>query len=879
MSYYNKNISQTLSELNTTKTGLTQNEAQKRFSKFGQNALPEAKKQGFFVKFLMQFSDIMVIILLIAAIISTTIALINKNYSDLFEGGVIFFIVILNAIIGVIQESKAEDAISNLKKATEPTCKVIRNNKLKKIKTSNLTIGDIVVLEAGDIVPADLRLIETHNLKCDESALTGESVATGKNCELIFDAKTALADRKNMAYSSTVVSFGRGLGVVTEIGIKTEIGKIASMINDSSKDLTPLEKSIKKVGKIISISVIFIAIMIFVIEIFFADSINILNAFLVSVTLAVAAIPESLPAVITTIMALGLQNLSKKGAIVKRLKAVETLGSCEIICSDKTGTLTQNKMKVTKFVCDGKVFSSVSSNFFELDILSKIMVLCNDSFISESGNVVGDPTEVALYEFAINNNLNTSAKNNFNRIYELAFDSNRKLMSTVNVINNQNYCFTKGAFDRLIKKCKYILLNGKVVSLSEEVVLKLSKISSDMSAEALRVLAFAYKPIENDFSNLENELIFVGLAGLIDPPRVEAKSAIKKCFDAGLTPIMITGDHPNTAFAIAKELCIAKNQSQVISGETLDELDDKQLLEKIGEYKVFARVSPQHKVRIVQTFKKQGKIVAMTGDGVNDAPSLKIADIGVGMGITGTDVTKSVADMIVTDDNFATIVVAVEEGRKVYANIQKTIQFLLSTNIVEVVTMFLSLILFPNFNYLFPSQLLFINLVTDSLPAFSLGVEKAESDVMQKKPRKNNETIFAGGVGRDIIWQSIVQTTIVMLVFLWGINTTTNECASTMVFMIISFMQLFHSINCKTQKSIFKINIFSNKTFNICFCATLILNICVFTLPVFHEIFNIASLNFVQWMVVILCSLAIIPIVEFGKFLTKLKTKKQNKNI
>ena len=531
-------------------------------------------------------------------------------------------------------------------------------------------------------------------------------------------------------------------------------------------------------------------------------------------------------------------------------------------------------MKVTTYSCNLKTFCDVKSNFFELDILSKAMVLCNDSFVQEAGTIVGDPTETALFEFAKTNNLNTNAKNDYKRIYEIAFDSERKLMSTVNVVKNQNFCFTKGAFDKLIKKCKYALLNGKVVLLDNNIIQKLTDILSNMTSQALRVLAFAFKSVDNDFSNLENDLIFVGLAGLIDPPRANAKEAIKKCFEAGLTPIMITGDHPNTAFAISKELNIAKNKSQVITGEMLDNLSDKEFLEQIDGYKVFARVSPQHKVRIVKTFKQQGKIVAMTGDGVNDAPSLKIADIGVGMGITGTDVTKSVADMIVTDDNFATIVTAVEEGRKVFSNIQKTIQFLLSTNIVEVLTMFLSIILFPNFNYLFPAQLLFINLVTDSLPAFSLGVEKAESDVMSKKPRKSGDTIFSGGIGRDIIWQSIVQTLIVMLVFVWGINTTTNEAASTMVFMIISFMQLFHSINCKSQKSIFKINIFSNKIFNICFCATLLLNISVFTLPVFHEIFNIAPLNFIQWLVVALSSVMIIPIVELGKVITKIKFKK-----
>lgn len=879
MNYYSKSVEQTIRELDSDFCGLTKNEADKRYSKFGENALPKTKKQNIFVKFLMQFKDIMVIILLFAATISTIIAVIHKDYSDLFEGGVIFFIVFLNAIIGVIQESKAEDALENLKKSSEPDCKVLRDGKIIKIKTSNLTIGDVVVLESGDIVPADLRLIETINLKCDESTLTGESLSSSKNADLVLKSNTPLAERKNMAYSSTVVTFGRGKGIVTDIGLNTEIGKIASMIASTKKDLTPLEKSIKKVGKVISISVLLIAIVIFAIEIFFADAINILNAFLVSVSLAVAAIPESLPAVITIIMAMGLQNLAKRNVIVKRLKAVETLGSCQVICSDKTGTLTQNKMKVVKFSYNLRTYCEIENNAKELDLLTKSMVLCNDSFIGENNKVIGDPTESALLDFCIKNNINKDAKTEYKRIYEIGFDSNRKLMSTVNLVDNKGFCFTKGAYDKLIEKCKYILINGEIKLLDDKIIERLNEINNKMGLEALRVLAFAYKFVDNDYSFLENELVFIGFVGMIDPPRVEAKQAIEKCFQAGLKPIMITGDHPNTAYAIAKQLNIATNKKQVLTGQMLDNLSEEKLQENLDNFRVFARVSPENKVRIVKAFKKQGKIVAMTGDGVNDAPSLKIADIGVGMGITGTDVAKSVSDMIVTDDNFATIVVAVEEGRKVYSNIQKTIQFLLSTNIVEVLTMLLAILFFPNFNYLFPAQLLFINLVTDSLPAFSLGVEKAESDCMKKKPRKATETIFSGGVGRNIIYQSLLQTLIVMIVFVWGINTTTNEASSTMVFMIISFMQLFHALNCKSEKSIFKINIFNNKVFNICFISTFALNVCVFTLPVFHEIFNICSLNLIQWIVVICASISIIPLVELSKLFIKIFNKNRKKKI
>jgi len=878
MNYFSKSVDSTLKEFNTSENGLNKNESDLRQKKYGKNALPEAKKQNKFVKFLLQFKDIMVIILLIAAVISITLAIVEKNYSDLFEGGVILFIVILNAIIGVIQESKAEDALESLKKSTEPYAKVIRDGVLKKIKTSSLTIGDIVVLEAGDIVPADLRLIETHNLKCDESALTGESLAVNKDATSILKDNTPLGDRNNMVYSSTIVSFGRAKGVVTAIGLNTEIGKIANILSSSQKDLTPLEKSIKKVGKIITFAVIIIAIVIFLVEVFVADTIDILNAFLVSVTLAVAAIPESLPAVITIIMAIGIQNLAKKGAIIKRLKAVETLGSCEIICSDKTGTLTQNKMEIVKLAYNFKFFNKIEDNCLELENLTRAMVLCNDSFIGENNKVVGDPTETALLEFAIKNSINNNAGEKYPRIYELPFDSDRKLMSTVNLVDEDTICYTKGAYDKLIKKCKYILINGKCQKLEQEHIERLNALNNKMSSDALRVLAFAMKDVNNDFNNLEEDLIFIGLTGMIDPPRPEAKDAIKKCREAGLTPIMITGDHQDTAYAIAKDLGIAKNKKQVITGENLDKLTEDQLLNSINDFTVFARVSPEHKVRIVKAFKKQNKIVAMTGDGVNDAPSLKIADIGVGMGITGTDVTKNVADMIVTDDNFATIIVAIEEGRKVYSNIQKTVQFLLSTNIVEVVTMFLALVLFPNYSFLVPAQILFINLVTDSLPAFSLGVEKAESDVMRRKPRKAGDTIFSGGIGINIIYQSLIQCALVMAIYIYGINTASNEVASTMVFALISFMQLFHSVNCKSSKSIFDIKLFNNKTFNISFVATLVLNTLVFTLPLFREVFNISPLNLSQWLIIIIASVSIIPLIEIVKLIINSINKRKRRD-
>lgn len=872
MEFYTKSSKEVLKHLESSKNGLTSSQVKEKYNPQKTNKLPEGKKKSLIAKFFEQFSDIMVIILLIAAIVSTGLAIYQKNFSDLFEGGIIFFIVLLNATMGVIQENKAENALESLKKSTEPYCEVIRDGTQQKIKSVDLVIGDIVVLEAGDIVPADLRLIETHSMKIDEASLTGESLPIEKNAEIELPEKTTLHDRKNMAYSGTVVAYGRGLGVVTQIGVDTEFGKISVLIQTGKKETTPLQKSLNKIGKIISYAVLAIAVIIFLIEIFFAHQNSIIEAFLTAVALAVAAIPESLPAVVTIIMALSVQKLAGKNAIIKRLHAVETLGSCQVICSDKTGTLTQNKMTVKNLYYNAQFYDEKTPHNYSskqfIELLNN-MLLCNDSTVNKRV-AIGDPTETALINFGFNCEQNVNEIISFcERIYEVPFDSNRKLMTTVNKCGDKICSYTKGALDGLISKCSHILIGGKKVKITEQDISNIAEANSKMASKALRVLAFAYKEHDEFDKNekFEENMVFLGLVGMIDPPRPETIEAIKKCYNASLKPIMITGDHAETAFAIAKELGIASKKSQVITGEQLNKLTDQDLIEKINKYSVFARVSPDHKVRIVKTYQKLGKVVAMTGDGVNDAPSLKIADIGVGMGITGTDVTKDVADMIISDDNFATIVIAVEEGRKIYSNIQKTIQFLLSTNAVEVVTLFLACIFLPQYVFLVPSQLLFINFVTDSLPAIALGLEPAEYDIMNRPPRENSSNILANGVGYNILYQAGIQIVILMTMFALAVKFYDNVTATTMVFFTITLIQIFHSFNLKTNHSLSKIKIFKNKMFNLSVIIELVLVVIVAFVPFVTGIFKLTSLTWIQWLIVLASSISIIPLVELSKFL------------
>lgn len=853
---YNLKSSDVLEKLNSSKSGLNNLEIRDRLKKYGKNELEKEKKQTFLKSFFKQFLNIMVAILLVSAVVSLTVAIINKEYADLFEGFVILFIVIMNALIGVFQENKAQACINDLQKFEKTIVKVVRNGVVLNVDSTELVPGDIVEMEAGNIVMADIRLLESNNFSCDESSLTGESLPVEKNADLVLNKNTPLAERKNMAYSGSMVTNGKARGVVVATGKNTELGKIANLLFNAKKEITPLQKSIDKIGKIITWVVLGVCVIILAIELISGN--GFMNAIMTSVALAVAAIPESLPAVITIILALGVQQLAKRKCIIKHLHAVETLGSCEIICTDKTGTLTLNKMQVVDTFWDNQ-FNLKQGEVYHDAI--KCMLLCNNAR-QEKGNIVGEPTETALYEYAIDFLDAVNCK----IIHEIPFNSTRKMMSVI-VNDGGVKSYTKGAPEILIKKCKFIKLGDKILPFSDELKERVRNANDTMTDKALRVIAFCYKDydIYNPKDELEEDMIFLGLAGMMDNPRPEVKDSIEKCFKAGLKPVMITGDHKRTAFAIAKTLGIASSIKQVITGEELDKLSDKELRRNCQNYTVYARVSPEHKVRIVKAFKGLKKIVAMTGDGVNDAPSLKIADIGVGMGKTGTDVVKNVADMVVTDDNFASIVVAVEEGRKVYSNIQKALQFLISTNCVEVFGMLLALVFFPDVTFLLPAQMLFINLVTDSLPAFALGMEKVEKDVMTSPPRDSSSGLFGGKVGVAIIYQSILQTLIVMIVFVVGIKFYSPNAASTMVFFSIIFMQLLHSVNCKTNNSIFTKNLFDNRTFNICFVVTLLINLCVACIPFMYQLFGLEFLNFSQWIVVIIASIIIIPTCELFK--------------
>lgn len=856
-------INKVLDKQNTTSIGLSNKEAQKRFKQNGKNEIEKAKKMSFIKCFFKQFLNIMVAILLVSAIVSMILAIVNKDYGDLFESFVILFIVFVNALIGVFQEYKAQACIEELQKYNKINVKVIRGGATYIIDSTELVCGDIVEMEAGNVVMADIRLLSTNNFACDESSLTGESVPAEKNATTVLKKETPLAERINMAYSGSMVTSGKATGVVVATGKQTEIGKIAKLLFSTQKETTPLQKSINKIGKVITWTVVAVSITILLIELVAGHSV--VDALMTAVALAVAAIPESLPAVITIIMALGVQQLAKRKCIIKHLHAVETLGSCEVICSDKTGTLTQNKMQVVEVFVDNEI----NPKKIDGDFLN-CLYLCNGAK-KENGKIIGEPTEKALMEYAIGiKELKKQAV-----IHEIPFSSSRKMMTVI--VNGESITsYTKGAPEFLIQRCKYIKINNSIVPFTQDLKHRVQQINNEMTDKAYRVIACCFKKTDQflPHDNFEDDMVFLGLTGLMDNPRPEVKASIEKCYLAGLTPIMITGDHKRTAFAIAKKLNIATNTNQVITGEELDRISDKELKRKCHQFRVYARVSPEHKVRIVKAYKSLNKIVAMTGDGVNDAPSLKVADIGVGMGKSGTDVVKSVADMIVTDDNFSSIVVAVEEGRKVYSNIQKALQFLISTNCVEVFGMLLSLIFFPQYTFLLPSQMLFINLVGDSLPAFALGMEKVEKEVMNSPPRNAKSGLFAGKVGVAIIYQSILQTAIVMVVFIVGVFCYSPEVASTMVFFTMVFMQLLHSVNCKTNNSIFEKNLIDNKTFNICFVLTFVLGLVVACVPFMYTLFNLEFLNFSQWLVVIIASILIIPTCELFKVLLNNKIKK-----
>ena len=743
--FYNMSIDEVYQKLNTTKEGLDEEEALKRLENYGPNKLKEGHSKTLFAKFLDQFKNIMIIILLVAALLSGAISILEGE--SLTDSIIIIIVVLLNAIMGVVQESKAEKAIDSLKKLQIPFIKIKRNGVIKNINSDDLVIGDIVLIEAGDFVPADIRIIENSSLRADESALTGESIPVHKKLD-VYEDNTMLADRKNMLYSGSYIVYGHGQGVVTKTGMNTELGKIALILSNDTETLTPLQKKMNEISKSLSIIVVIIGLLMVILGIFRNNPL--LEVFMLAVSLAVAAIPEGLPAAITIILSIGVQKMAKEKSIIRKLSSVEALGSTEIICSDKTGTLTQNKMTVKEISigleskdADEVTFDEIKEMKYKTIVHD--MLLCNDTKYNDE-ELLGDPTETALVSYAQKFGIE---KKNYDikheRVEEIPFDSERKMMSTINELNGEYRIYTKGAVESILNHSTHAIINGQKVELTNKLKEKILKINNNMSKKALRVLAFAYRdlkkvPEEINKEKIETDLIYVGLIGMIDPPRDEAKDAVEKCFQAGMIPIMITGDNKDTAIAIASEIGIYNKKYKAITGNQLDEMDDETFEKNIERIRVYARVSPENKLRIVRTWKKLGKTVAMTGDGVNDAPALKNADIGIGMGITGTEVSKSVSSMIIADDNFSTIVSAVEEGRRIYTNIQNVIAYLLASNLAEVIIIFFGTLI--GHNIMLPIQLLWINLITDTIPAITLGFEEAEKNIMNEKPRKTNEKFF-----------------------------------------------------------------------------------------------------------------------------------------
>lgn len=864
-SFYKKSFDACLQELGSNKYGLSENEAMARLPEAQAKQIKPAKKQSFFCKFLAQIKELMVLVLLISGVVSIIIGAIEHSSSEIVDGAIILGIVVMNALFGVYQENKSEKAIDALKNLTRPETFVLRGGKLVKIKTTEVVVGDVISLSSGSIVPADLRLLESVNLKISEAALTGESEAVEKHAENVYEKDLPLADRKNMAYAGSVVENGHGKGVVVALGQDSEIGKIAESLKTTTKDMTPLQKSIQGVGKVLTYLILLMAGITFVLEAI-ANPTQILQAFLTAVAISVAAIPESMPAVITIIMSLGVAKLSKQKAIVKRLHAVETLGACDVICSDKTGTITQNRMKVEDFF----TFFDQKSTKFEIFLNS--MVLCNDAARGKDG-YVGGSTEVALVDFAKSFGFDKAeACLKYERLDEVSFSSARKMMTTLNSVNGENVAFMKGALDRVLAKCTTYLKDEKVVPLDEAARKQILQANKNMCGKALRVISFAFCSCAGSKIKEEN-FTFLGLCGLQDPPRPEIEEAVKKCRKAGMRPVMITGDFKDTAFAIAKKVGIAQNEQQVLSGEEIDALTDEEFLKVVEEKCVFARVSPAHKVRIVDALKKSGHIVAMTGDGVNDAPSLKKADIGIGMGKTGTDVTKDVADIIITDDNFATIIVAVEEGRKIYSNIQKTIKYLFSANMAEILSLFLLTVFLPGATFLLPVQILFVNLITDSLPAIALGTEPAEHNIMSQRPRSKTEGLFGGGMGTSLFVLGLVQTALVLGAYLCGFYLQGEGVAITMAFYTLNLIQLFYMFTARTKESCFKSNPFKNKFFTLSMVFGLGL-ILLMALTNFGNLLNLQKLNLFSWLVVLALSLSIIFIGELYKWAERKINKK-----
>ena len=862
---YQRTQDDILTELESSASGLSEEQAEERLERYGENKLAEAKKTTVLQRFFQQLKDPMLLILLAAAAVSAvTNALSGESFTEVF---IILVVVLLNAVLGVIQESKAEAAIEALQSMTAAKCKVLRGGELKVIESSRLVPGDVVVLEAGDAVPADGRLLESASLKIEEAALTGESVPVNKAVEVIFDGDVPLGDRRNMCYMGSTVVYGRGRVVVTATGMGTEMGRIAGVLAQTEQEQTPLQRKLSQLGGVLSKLVLGICVFIFVFDLLVAGDFSldsVLRTFMVAVSLAVAAIPEGLATVVTVVLSIGVTNMSKRNAVIRRLTAVETLGCTQVICSDKTGTLTQNKMTVIE-------------HYGPVDKLAAAMTLCCDAVYSPDG-AQGEPTEAALVNFgAANGQIKPELEKEYPRVAEAPFDSMRKMMSTVHKCGDSYIQYTKGAPDEVLKCCTSYLDSGEVLPLTDEKRQEILSVNHAMADRALRVLAAAecrWDALPEDCSpaNLEHELCFIGLTGMIDPVRPEVKAAIDECRRAGIRPIMITGDHKDTAVAIARELGIIDDASQAIEGRELNRLSDDELDRVIDKYSVYARVQPEHKVRIVSSWRRRGMITAMTGDGVNDAPSIKSADIGVGMGITGTDVTKNVADMVLSDDNFATIVDAVGEGRRIYDNIRKTIQFLLASNMSEVVGVFVATLM--GFTLLNPVHLLFINLITDCFPALALGLERGEPDIMDRPPRKASDGIFAGGLGVGIAYQGVLIAVITLASYIIGHCMEVGHFAwphgisddgMTMAFLTMNMCEILHSFNMRSQRrSIFTLP-GHNKLLWVAMLAALALTTIVLEVPAIAAAFGFTPVDWNEYAVALGLAILVVPIVELVK--------------
>lgn len=869
MKEYLSSCEEVLAEQKSSPEGLASDEAGLRLSKYGKNELEKGKKDSIVKRFLKELSDPMIIILIVAAVISGITAFYEgESFADVI---IIMAVVIINAVLGVFQESKAEAAIEALQEIAAATSKVLRDGKMVTLKSTDLVPGDIVVLEAGDAVPADGRIIECASMKIEEAALTGESVPVNKMMDLLSLEERKdipLGDRKNMVYMGSTVVYGRGKAVVTGTGMNTEMGKIAKALSQAKEEATPLQLKLNQLSKILTVLVIGICAVIFAVGLLRAgiSGDTILSTFMVAVSLAVAAIPEGLAAVVTIVLSIGVTNMSKRNAIIRKLTAVETLGCTQIICSDKTGTLTQNKMTVVEHVSDDE------------KMLETAMALCSDAELDkDSGEAAGEPTECALVNDAAKNGLpKTELEKEYVRVGEAPFDSMRKMMSTVHrTAENGIIQFTKGAPDEVLKRCSYALSGGVKVPMTDAMRTDILKSNKAMADKALRVLCAACRewsdmPEKTDPEYLEKDLTYLGLSGMIDPVRPEVKAAIEECRGAGIRPIMITGDHKDTAVAIGMELGIISDASQAITGAQLDEISDEEFQDRITDFSVYARVQPEHKVRIVKAWKAKGMITAMTGDGVNDAPSIKSADIGIGMGITGTDVTKNVADMVLADDNFATIVSAVEEGRRIYANMRKAIQFLLASNLAEVLAIFFATMI--GFTILQPVHLLWINLITDCFPALALGLEKIEPDIMKRKPRDPKEGIFAGGMGFDVFFQGLIVTVLVLISYVVGHRIESGVWAfvnspdgTTMAFLTLSMVEIFHSLNMRSRRgSIFTLHS-HNKFLYGAMIVSLILTTVVIEVPFIAAAFKFTPIDLEEYAIALGLAVLIIPIMEVVK--------------